>query len=271
VTDFRMLAPTLDVVAVAPAEPGHRICDIAAPIIAATELITGLGTYPTVRFPIRRDRPVDVVALREYVGEPAEFFGLALPPIDEFHRAVAGFAAAAFERSPAPLVAATLTLAGGRIVVTAVPGAAFVAAPVRIGRICEPYRAPRSGDAHWLAMAARTVSRAGTDHLLRALADQGCVDGMPAGTDIAPPLAGALVLHTAAGLVGIDAGEPISILDQLRDCGVLADLGRRPTAAAPEVQRAWWISPDFTTRPIAMLGERALPVDPNRPSFLEQL
>jgi hypothetical protein len=271
VTDFRMPVPTVDVVSVAAIERGQLICDISTPIVGAADLITCLGTYPTLTFPIRRGRPVDVVAMYEFVAEPAEFFGLAVPSMGQFHHAVTGFIAAVFERSSAALVTATLTVADERVVVTGAPGVAFVDVPVRIGRLDPHHRPPRAGDAHWLRMAARTVSRAGSDHLLRALRDAGCVDGIPAGADIAAPLAGALVLGTGAGLVGIDTDQPISILHQLRDCGVLADLPRRLVVAQPEVQRAWWISPQFSAQPIEMLGERALPVDPKPPSFLEQL
>lgn len=266
-----MPAPTLDVVSVAPAEQGRETCDISTPIIGAVELISGLGTFPTLTFPIRRDRPADAAAVHEFITATAEFFGLALPAVEEFEHAVSGFAAVAFERSPAVLVAATLTLAGGRLVLTGVPGAAFADVPVRIGRLTEHYRPPQATDAHWLRMAARTVSRAGVDHLLAGLHGHDCVDGIPAGTDIAAPLAGAVVLDTATGPVGIDAGEPVSILDQLRDCGVLADLPRRSAVPYPDVQRAWWISPLFVTHPIALLGEHALPVDLRPPSFLEQL
>lgn len=266
-----MPAPTLDVVAVAPAERGHHIGDIRTPIIDPAELIGGLGTYPTLTFPIRRGHPVDVAAVREFLGAPAEFFDIALPAAAEFEHAVAAFVAAAFERSPASLVAATITVVGARVVLTGVPGAAFSDIPVRIGHLDQRHRPTNFGEPHWLRMAARTVSRAGTDRQLRGLGAQGCVDGIPAGPVITAPLAGALVLQTAVGPVGVDTGAPVSILDQLRDCAVLAELPRRAAVPAPETRRAWWISPHFATHPVALLGERALPVDPNPPSFLEQL
>lgn len=266
-----MPAPTLDVVAVAPAERGHHIGDIHTPIIDPAELIAGLGTYPTLTFPIRRGRPVDVTAIRDFLGAPAEFFGTALPGAEDFEHAVTAFVAAAFERSPAPMVAATITVLGGRVVLTGVPGAMFADTPVRIGRLDQQHRPTNVGAPHWLRMAARTVSRAGTDQQLRRLSEQGCVDGIAAGPVITAPLAGALVLQTAAGPVGVDAGEPVSLLDQLRDCGMPAELSGRSAVSASETERAWWISPYFVTHPVALLGEQALPVDPNPPSFLEQL
>lgn len=266
-----MPAPTLDVVAVAPAERGHHIGDIRTPVIDPAELIAGLGTYPTLTFPIRRGRPVDVTAIREFLGEPAEFFDIALPGADEFEHAVSAFVAAAFERSPASLVAATITVVGGRVVLTGVPATVFSAGPVRIGRLDRGHRPTNSGEPHWLRMAARTVSRAGTDQQLRGLGERGCVDGIVAGPVITAPLAGALVLQTAAGPVGVDTEEPLSILDQLRDNGLLAELPRRGGVPAPETQRAWWVSPRFVTHPVVLLAERALPVDPHPPSFLEQL
>lgn len=266
-----MPVPTLDVVAVAPAERGHHIGDINTPIIDPAELIAGLGTYPTLTFPIRRGRPVDVTAIRDFLGAPAEFFGIDLPGAEQFEHAVTAFVAAAFERSPASLVAATSTVVGGLVVLTGVPGAVFSDIPVRVGRLDHRYRPTNAGDAHWLRMAARTVSRAGADQQLRGLGEQGCVDGIPAGPVITAPLAGALVLQTAAGPVGLDTGEPVSILDQLRDGGMLAELPRRGEVPSPEIRHAWWISPHFVTHPVALLGEQALPVDPNPPSFLEQL
>jgi hypothetical protein len=271
VTDFRMPAPTLDVVSVAPADPGCHLCDISTPIIDPVELITGLGGYPTVTFPIRRDRPVDVGALWEFISEPAEFFGLAVPPIDEFRDAVGRFAAAAAEGSSAALLAARLTLVGGRVVVSGTPGAAFESTAVRIGRL-DPREAPvHADDAYWLRMAGRTVSSAATDDVLRALRERGSADGIPAGAAVAAPLSGALVIDTGEGTIGIGNDEPLSILDQLRDCGLLADLPRRTEVVGADVQRAWWISPRFATHPVALLGECALPVDPNQPPFLEQL
>ena len=266
-----MPAPTLDVVAVAPAERGHHIGDINTPIIDPAELIAGLGTYPTLTFPIRRGRPVDVTAVRDFLGAPAEFFGIDLPGAEEFEHVVTAFVAAAFARSPASLVAATITVVGARVVLTGVPGAVFSDIPVRVGHLAHRYRPTNAGDAHWLRMAARTVSRADADQQLRDLWEQGCVDGIPAGPVITAPLAGALVLQTAVGPVGVDTGEPVSILDQLRDCAVLAELPRRAAVPAPETRRAWWIAPQFVTHPIALLGEQALPVDPKPPSFLEQL
>lgn len=266
-----MPTSTLDVVAVAPAERGQHIGDIHTPVIDPTQLIAGLGTYPTLTFPIRRGRPVDVTAVREFLGAPAEFFDIALPGVEELELAVTAFVAAAFERSPASLVVATITVVGGRAVLTGTPGAVFSGVPVRIGHLDQRYRPADAGEPYWLQMAARTVSRAGTDQQLRDLGVPGYVDGISAGPLVSAPLAGALVLQTAVGPVGVDTGGPLTILDQLGDCGVLAELPRRGAVPASEIRRAWWISAHFVTHPVALLGEQALPVDPDPPSFLEQL
>lgn len=271
-TDFRTTAPTLDVVSFGPAGHGLQIIDSTAPIVSAAELVTGLGSRPTVTFPVLRNRPVDIDVLREFLGEPAEFFGVWLPSVDEFQRAIAAFVAGAFDRSPAMLLAATLTLTGdGPMLLTGVPCDVFSGAAVHIGRLDRQDFASRGVDAHWLRMAARTTSSAGRDRMMRGVLQTGCVDGVPVGADIEAPLCGALVLDVGATMVGIDAGDPISMLDQLRDCGVIGDLQRRAAIAPQHVRRAWWVSPRFTTQPVVMLGTRVLPADSTPPSFLEQL
>ncbi|MEZ0049726.1 hypothetical protein ABIA30_000716 [Mycobacterium sp. MAA66] len=270
-TDFRMTAPTLDVVSVASAGRGHRICEIGTPMVAAAEVVTALGSHPTVTFPMRRDVPADIESLWAFVGGTAEFFGLPAPPVEQVRQAVTEFAAAAFDRTPAALLATTITVVGARVVVTAVPSAPFSDLPVHIGCLDPQYFWARATDASWLQMATRTTSFAGRDHLLRGLRGHGCVDGIPKGAEVGAPLSGALVLETGAGLIGVESGEPTSILGDLHGCGVLADLPRRVSVTQAEVQRAWWISPLFCAQPVAMLGERALPSDSNPPLFLEQL
>lgn len=243
--------------------------DLGTPILTAAELVAGLGTYPTVTFPARRNRPVDTESLRQYLAEPAEFFGFELPSLPEFDTAIARFAGSVAAASA--LMAATLTLLdGGRIVVTGRGSASFDPAPVGIGVLDSRWQSAGTDRAHWLQMAARTVSGGTVDQLLRTLRDRECVDGIPEGADITAPLSGALVLDVGAAAVGVSAPGPMSILEQLRGCELLADLPRRSSVSPAEVQRAWWISPQFTTHPVAMLGRRTLPVDPNRPSFLEK-
>lgn len=259
-----MTAATLDVVSIVSAEYGPEILPLDAPVVGCGELVGGLGSRPTATFPLRRGRAIDTRWLRDFLGAPAEFFGLPLPPAAQFDDAVQSFAAAAFDRTGAELVTARMTLIDtGQLLVTGAPTAAFSGQPVEIGRLDPQYRWHL--DSHWLAMAARTTSGGGVDHQLRNLQQQGCVDGIIPGPTVEAPLAGALVLDTGATTVGIDA----VMIDQLHDCGVLRALPR--TAAVPhaELQRAWWISPQFTTHPVAALAGRLLPVESQCPSFLE--
>ncbi len=244
--------------------------DTGTPILTAAELVAGLGSFPTVTFPIRRGRAVDAEALCEYLGEPAEFFGLARPDVSAIRDAIRRFAATTFESSPDSVAAATLTLLGGRLIsVTGTTVTPWLADPVRIAAVGGAAVPTTPDTERWVQMAGRTVSHATTDHLLRTLADRNCVDGVPDGPDLTAPLSGALVLELGGTYVGVGARGPLAILDQLQDCGVVADMEHRTTVAPTDVQRAWWISPQFITRPVALLAGRIMPVDPNRPSFLE--
>lgn len=259
-----MTAATLDVVSIVSAEYGHQIRPIDAPVVGPGELVSGLGSRPSVTFPLRRGRTVDTRSLRDFIGAPAEFFGLPLPRASQFDDAVQGFATAAFERTDVELVAATLTLIGsGHLLVTGEPTASFSGEPVDLGRLEPQYRWPT--DTHWLAMAACTTSHSGMDDQLRGLQRLGFVDGIWPGPDIEAPLAGALVLDAGATTVGIGG----VMIDQLHDCGVLRAVPRTGVVPSVEVQRAWWISPRFTTHPVARLAEQLLPVDSQCPSFLE--
>lgn len=244
-----MPSPPPDVVAIAPAE-----------------LVGRLGAYPTVTVPIYQGRTVDSAWLWNHLAEPADYFGLTLPT-----QAALGAAVAPFSKGPA-LVAVTVTIVdGGRCAVTGTPSQIHAPEPVRIGRRDSDWTVPAPTDEQWLRMAARTTSLGTVDLLLRRLAEQGCVDGIGPGPDVTPAAAGALVLDVGAELVGVDNPEPVSILDQLQACGVLGPVARRASAPLDAVRRAWWISPQYCTHPVAQLGDRRLPVDSAHPSFLEQL
>jgi hypothetical protein len=97
------------------------------------------------------------------------------------------------------------------------------------------------------------------------------VDGIGPGPDITPAVAGALVLDVGDALVGIDNPEPLSILEQLEACGVAHAVARRASVRVDAVRRAWWISPQYRAHPVALLGDRTVPVDSSHPPFLEQL
>ena len=232
--------------------------------IAPAELVGRLGAYPTVTVPLCQGRTVDTGWLWTYLAEPAEFFGLAMPTQADLGAALARF--------PGPLVAATVTIVdGGRCAVTGTPSQAHDPDPVRIGWRDSDWTAPAATDEAWLRMAARTTSLGTVDLLLRRLADQGCVDGIGPGPDVTPAVAGALVLDIGAELVGVENTEPVSILEQLQACGVVRPVARRAAVPADQVLRAWWISPQYRTHPVAQLGDHAVPVDSAQPPFLEQL
>jgi hypothetical protein len=242
-----MPSPPQDVVAIAPAE-----------------LVGRLGAYPTVTVPIYQGRPVDTAWLWHHLAEPADYFGLTMPSQADLAAAVARFRG--------QLVAVTVTITdGGRYAVTATPSQVFSPDPVRIGWRDNAWTAPAATDERWLRMAARTTSLGTVDLLLRRLAEQGCVDGMRPGPDVTPAVAGALVLDIGAELVGVENGEPVSVLEQLQSCGVVRAVARRDAVPVDQVLRAWWISPQYRTHPVAQLGDHAAAVDSSHPPFLEQL
>lgn len=244
-----MPSPPLDVVAIAPAE-----------------LVGRLGANPTVTVPIYQGRTVDTAWLWNHLAEPADYFGLTMPT-----QAALGAAVAPFSIGPA-LVAATVTIVdGGRCAVTGTPSQIHAPEPVRIGRRDSDWTAPALTDEQWLRMAARTTSLGTVDLLLRRLAEAGCVDGIGPGPDVTPAVVGALVLDVGEALVGVDNPEPVSILDQLQACGVMRPTVRRGSVPVDAVRRAWWISPQYCTHPVARLGDHTAGVDSAHPSFLEQL
>ncbi len=244
-----MPSPPPDVVAIAPAE-----------------LVGRLGAYPTVTVPIYQGRTVDTAWLWHHLAEPADYFGLTMPT-----QVALGAAVAPFSKGPA-LVAVTVTIVdGGRCAVTGTPSQIHAPEPVRIGRRDSDWTPPAATDEQWLRMAARTTSLGTVDLLLRRLADQGCVDGIGPGPDVTPAVAGALVLDIGAALVGVENTEPVSILEQLQACGVVRPVARRAAVPADQVLRAWWISPQYRTHPVAQLGDHAAGIDSSYPPFLEQL
>ena len=233
--------------------------------IAPAELVGRLGAYPTVTVPVYPGHPVDTTWLWQYLAEPADYFGLPMPTEADLGAVVAPFA-----NGPA-LAAVTVTIVdGGRCGVTVTPSEIHTPEPVRIGRRDTDWT-PAATDEQWLRMAARTTSLGTVDLLLRQLAEQGCVDGIGPGPDVTPAVAGALVLDVGDALVGVENPEPVSILEQLHACGLVRSVARRPAVPVSDVRRAWWISPQYRTQPVAQLGDHTVPVDCSHPPFLEQL
>jgi hypothetical protein len=140
-------------------------------------------------------------------------------------------------------------------------------ASVRIAGCDDGLPTPRPTDPPWLRMADRTTSRGAVDQLQRWLSEGGYVDAVPAATLAGAPLLGALVFDAAGELVAVENPEPTSVLDQLERCGVVTGVrrvGERPDRA----DRAWWISPNFETHPVASIGEVPYRADAEMP-FLE--
>lgn len=196
----------------------------------------------------------DVDGLWAHLAEPAEFFGVPIPPSAALADCLAAFAAAL---RPAPaLTAVTVTLVAGAAESPSeflVTGAAVpaVGPPVRLDRCDVDSPLTRYDDAHWRRMAARTTSRADRDQLRRWLAGRGFADVVPA--DSSAPLLGALVYTRGTAAYGVDNPSPESILAPLLSCGAIGDVAI--AAAPPEgAEHAWWISPRYRTHPVSALG-----------------
>ncbi|MEU0496418.1 hypothetical protein [Mycobacterium sp. NPDC006124] len=223
--------------------------------VRAAQVTMRPGTSPTITIPIAGGRCPDVDGIWSYLQEPAEFFGIAMPGVDEVAAALDGFAA----RSAAAWVAAT-------VVIVETNDASEVAV---FGATVRPWRPEavvivaddsvppvhRASDPWWRRMAARTTSRAEIDQRERWLTGLGRADALSGGV----PLLGALVAETTRGCVGVENPEPTSVLVQLAECGWTAPVTR--TAELPAgIVRAWWVSPRFETHPVAELAGARLPV-----------
>jgi hypothetical protein len=243
-----------------------RIHEIDTPLIPATQVIARLGTNPTITIPMVPGAVVsgaepDVDAIWRYLKEAADFFDLPVPDRDVLHAALSRFGDEARGRA---VIAATVTLLDidGRpdFVVTGTVVQPVRPNAVRIAGCGAGLPVVRRGDPHWLRMAARTTSRAALDQVQRWLNDGGFVDAVPANTRAGAPLLGALVFELAGGPVGIDGGEPTSILDQLERCGVVSGV-RRVDERPERADRAWWISPTFETHPVLSIDDVRFDVD----------
>lgn len=231
--------------------------------MSATQLIARPGTLPTIDIPVVRGRVPDVDGVWSHLREPADFFGISMPTHAELAAALARFTADVFDTGS--LAAATVTIVEGpsRVVVSG-----FEVRPVlrRDAVRIEASDAPhvhRATDPWWLRMAARTTSRAAEDQLARWLTARGVVDGLSDGV----PLRGALVFETADGPVGVENPEPTSVLDQLTECGVIAEIARA-SACPLRAEWTWWVSPLFDVHPVTELAGVRTAVEPGGlPSF----
>jgi hypothetical protein len=244
VTDFRMSMTTPE---------------IDPPQLRATQLIARPGTLPTITFPITGSSVPDVEGIWRYLGEPAEFFGVRMPVLDDLAAAISVFTTTL--REDVALVAASVTIAetddAPQILVTGSTVQPMGIEPVRVdgGGSMPPAR--RAADPWWRRMAARTTSRGEADQLERWLNSRSFADGVSDGQ----PILGALVFETDGEVVGVENPEPTSVLEQLSRCGVIAVLDRVdqcPTHAC----RAWWLSPRYQTHPVAELDGRRFTVEP---------
>lgn len=241
------------------------ILEIDTPLLPVTQLIAHPGTNPTLVVPVVGTTAPDVEAVWRHLSEPADFFGVPMPGRDDLGGALAdrlrGFGAADVHA-----VTVTLFAVAGRATLVHVRADAVRPSrpePVRIAVLDASVDRPGADAPYWRRMAARTTSRARTDHLGRRLADLGCVDAVP---PTGAPHLGALVFRTPTGLVGLDRVEPASILDQLGAVGLV--VGVTGVEDRPgDATAAWWISPGFETHPVAGIG--GTPYETAAQTFLE--
>jgi hypothetical protein len=256
VTDFRTSMPAPELVSTSISRSSTALGEIDRPLFAATAVMAHPGTNPTVTVPVLAGRLPDVDGLWSHLSEPAEFFGYAMPS-----RAVLSDVVTEFVSAVAPvgsLGAMTVTIVehdgSAHVVVTGTAVRPTRPDPVRID-VCDAQFAPvRPHHPHWRRMAARTTSKAEVDQLRRWLAESGHVDAV--GDADGVPFLGALVFECGTDLCGVDAGAPISVLDQLQQCGAIAPVARVRQCPG-DAERAWWISPGYECHPVAAIGRRS--------------
>lgn len=233
--------------------------------ISATQLVAHPGTSPSVTVPVVGSAVPDVDDLWAHLAEPAQFFGVAIPPAAVLADAVRDFVASL---APVPaLTAVTVTLVAGesRFVVTGVAVRPIRSDPVRIDR-CDvdlPLTLPE--DPSWRRMAARTTSRADHDRLRGWLADRGFADGLASRGPFTTFL-GALIYERDVEAFGIDNPEPVSVLAQLERCGAIGRI-RRVAHAPAESDHVWWLSPDYELHPVSAVGNTVHSISGNAPTF----
>lgn len=245
-----MVSTALDVVSTST----RGISAVDRPLLTASHLVNRPGAHPRVMFPMVGTALPDVDGLWAHLAEPAEFFGVPIPPPTVLSDCLTAFASALH---PAPaLTAVTVTLVDGAAesaVEFLVTGAAVpsVGPPVRVDRCDIAFPLTRRDDDHWLRMAARTTSRADRDQLRRWLAGRGFADAVSA--DSPAPFLGALVHTRRAAAYGVDNPQPESILTSLLRCGAIGDV-RVVTVPPDDAEHVWWISPEYRIHPVSAIG-----------------
>lgn len=239
----------------------HGMREIGRPLLPPTHLVAHPGTSPTIALPVPSGHRPDVGALWAFLAEAADFFGTPMPDRQALSAALHPFV----ERVAAvPMVALDVTVVeldgSGQCVVTGTEVRPVRPDPVRID-VCD-VESPltRPGDPSWRRMAARTTSRGAEDQLRRWLNDRGYADGISDGAGLGVPFLGALIFQCGDDLCGLDNPEPTSILNQLQQCGAIADV-RRTRECPGNAERVWWISPRFETHPVGAVGATHFPAD----------
>lgn len=230
--------------------------EIDAPQLRASQLVAQPGTLPTLSIPMVGSVVPDIGTIWSYLAEPADLFGVAMPPREELAAAISVFAAT-FHQGTA-LVAANVTISevdgAPQILLTGSAVQPLRRDAVRVGRL--PAAPPhRVSDPWWRRMAARTTSQGEVDQCERWLNGHSLADGVFGGR----PTLGALVFEIDGDLVGVDNPGPTSILDQLAQCGAIAPVGR-VDASPSGFDRAWWVSPRYETHPVGEFDGTPLPV-----------
>jgi hypothetical protein len=261
-----MSTTALDVVSVS----GDGIREIHHPLLTATQLVAHPGTSPTVTVPVFGAARFGVAAvdeIRNQLAEPAEFFGVDLPPVVELAAVLDAFLAAL--PSPPPVTALTITVLEGagrtRVVVTGTTSAWVCPDPVRLDRCDIETPLARADDPHWRRMAARTTSMADRDQLTRWLGGRGYVDAVSHRGPGAPFL-GALLYERGGDVLGVENPEPTSVLTQLERCGAIDPVLRVADGPAAD-DAVWWVSPDYALHPVHTIGTTEHPRSDGAPTF----
>jgi hypothetical protein len=250
------------------------------PLISVTTIVANLGSHPAVTVPLIAGETLDVNWTWDYLEEPADFFGIAMPPKDELRSACERFAASAATGTGHSLLAVTIMLIEAndraQFVITGLPTRWFDPTPVRIAVSSDvSWAAPTATDPLWRRMAARTSSKGGVDQLRRWLNGNGFVDlvNRERKSSVGPPALGALIFNTGGRLVGLDNPCPVSILGLMARSGAVhAEMitGQTEFAGLEPIRSVWWISPLFEVRPVDHIGDVRHGVEFDLPpTFLE--
>jgi hypothetical protein len=237
----------------------------APDVVSASHLVAHQGTSPSVTLPVVGAAVPDVDDLWGHLAEPADFFGVRIPPADALGAALGAFLDS---RGPEPiLTAVTVTAVAGetRYVVTgsAVQPARFEAVRIERCDVDVPLTLP--DDPHWRRMAARTTSRADRDRLRDWLEGRGYADAVTV-LGACTPFLGALVWERDGETVGLDNPEPTSVLEQMQRCGAIHTV-RRVQHVPVAADGVWWLSPDFELHPVSAIGDTTHPISGAAPSF----